>query len=236
MNFKVAGAIAALVAGSMLAASGARASLIYSEDFNNTAAFEGANIIPGVGNSLAYEAFSDKYNPAFYYDLNNADGWTFTGGAYYTTNAAGTDGAILLNETDPPTTASTTVSGLTVGDQYTLSFLLYGDNRPSQPWALNVDVGRAPVLSLTGADVGPAAYAGTTETVSFTALGTSTSLYFAQNTPGGSQASPIFDDVQITSSLGVETGVPEISTWAMMLIGFGLVGLRLKRRSAALAA
>jgi hypothetical protein len=31
------------------------------------------------------------------------------------------------------------------------------------------------------------------------------------------------------------SGVPEISTWAMMLIGFGLVGLQLRRRGTVLA-
>jgi len=35
---------------------------------------------------------------------------------------------------------------------------------------------------------------------------------------------------------GQIAGVPELSTWAMMIIGFGLVGLQLKRRNRAVAA
>jgi hypothetical protein len=32
-------------------------------------------------------------------------------------------------------------------------------------------------------------------------------------------------------NLSVANGVPEPATWAMMLIGFGLVGLQLRRRT-----
>src|SRR5579864_6628503 len=70
---------------------------IYTENFNNVG-FAGASL--GLGST---ENFSDRYNPADYRQINNFDGWTFTGGAYLATNGASsgapyTDGAVLLNE------------------------------------------------------------------------------------------------------------------------------------------
>jgi len=54
-------------------------------------------------------------------------------------------------------------------------------------------------------------------------------LYFA--TPSGDNVGPLIDNVLVTS-----TGVPEPATWAMMITGFGMAGIALRRRRAALAA
>ena len=43
----------------------------------------------------------------------------------------------------------------------------------------------------------------------------------------------VLDDVSFAAAGG---GVPEASTWAMLIAGFGLVGAAMRRRSAALAA
>jgi hypothetical protein len=43
-------------------------------------------------------------------------------------------------------------------------------------------------------------------------------------------------EITYTGPIQGQGGVPEISTWAMMLIGFGMVGVQLKRRGADLSA
>src|SRR5665213_1011773 len=49
--------------------------------------------------------------------------------------------------------------------------------------------------------------------------------------PGGlTDPASHYSDYQIYAVNFLASGVPESSTWAMMLIGFGLVGLRLRRR------
>jgi hypothetical protein len=77
----------------------------------------------------------------------------------------------------------------------------------------------------------------TQETYSFTATSSSTTLSFDNITPGGSipdgahrdGSSPLYrlglDDVSISS-------VPEPASWAMMIVGFGLIGGGLRRKAA----
>jgi hypothetical protein len=160
--------------------------VIYSEDFDNTG-FLGVSHLLGTG--------SDKYPLVSYNAINNFDGWTFTGtGTEYVLNTAGTDGAVVLNEYDVDT-ASTMVTGLTPGTTYYLSFVVYGDNLPGDPWQLNVSVDGVALLNVNGVDQPWGSNSGTTETISFNATGTSTLLYFTQ-TPL-SAASPIIDDVKV---------------------------------------
>ena len=59
----------------------------------------------------------------------------------------------------------------------------------------------------------------------FTALEASTTLTFAADTSEGAYG-PVLDAVSIT------TAVPEPGTWAMMLLGFGLIGFGLRKRKA----
>ena len=59
----------------------------------------------------------------------------------------------------------------------------------------------------------------------FTATSTQANLTFSatENNPYG----PALDNVSLSSM-----GVPEPSTWALMILGFGLTGAALRRRSA----
>ncbi|WP_380872054.1 hypothetical protein ACFB49_30000 [Sphingomonas sp. DBB INV C78] len=58
----------------------------------------------------------------------------------------------------------------------------------------------------------------------FTATGTSTTLRFSSNSGEGAYG-PVLDMVSISP-------VPEPATWAMMLVGFGVVGASMRRRVA----
>ena len=194
----------------------ANAATIYSQDFNSTS-FQNALLVSG--------SSSDNFtDPTDYYSLNNYDGWTFSGDAYYATNGSGL-GAILLNETGAPNaTASRTITGLIAGDQYVLQFNVSGDNQPGLLYGLNVTLDGSSVLAYSATDQVQGYYnnlGGPLQSISFTATGTSEVLSFAQTS--GTAASPIIDDVLVSS-------VPEPDSYAMLLAGLGLMGFIAHRR------
>ncbi|GGD99950.1 hypothetical protein GCM10011529_02650 [Polymorphobacter glacialis] len=66
------------------------------------------------------------------------------------------------------------------------------------------------------------------ETFSFIASETAQTLRFwADGGPGGVPPFALLDSVSVTAA------VPEPATWAMLVVGFGLVGATLRRRNAA---
>jgi hypothetical protein len=129
-----------------------------------------------------------------------------------------------LNENNPPTSASTTVSGLTAGAPATLRFDVWGDNEPGQTWVLKVNINGTQVLSLSGVDQAPGTNPGMTETVNFTPSSSSALLYFYQASQ--SAASPIIDNV--TVSTGV---VPLPASWTMLIGGVAGLGFLARRGS-----
>jgi hypothetical protein len=199
----------------------ANAIVINSEDFND----------PGFQGSfrccLSPPTSSDKYALTNYYNINNVENWTFAGDVQYALNGSRTDGAVLLNEgygSVPGGSASTTVAGLNPGTTYTLSFDVWGDNIPGQAWVLNVSVDGAFLLGLTAVDQQPGTNLGTTAMVSFTATGTSAVLGFSQAST--TSASPIFDNVQVST-----TPLPAaLPLFASGLGGMGLFGWWRKRK------
>lgn len=212
------GLISASVAALISVSSSANAAPIYTQDFN-ASGFAGSSL-----NLPPVEQNSDRYSPADYRNINNFDGWTFSGGAYLATNggtAGGsyTDGAVLLNENNAPTTASFTYVGLAAG-LYTVSFNVYGDNRPAPTfnpnWTITVNG-----HTTAGFDHTAGTFNGQLVQFNFLATGNDT-FTFSQTSQ--QEASPIFDDFAISAA------VPEASTWAMMLLGFAGVGFMAYRR------
>ena len=186
-------ASASLVA--LMSISSAANAAVYSQDFNDIG-FAGPSLNLGAG-----DAFSDRYNPADYRAINNFANWTFAGGAYLATNVAAnaagyTDGAVLLNE-NGPTSASLTLTSLTAGQQYLLSFNVYGDNRPASindynpNWTIYVNGAH-----YDGADHDAGTFPGHLFEASFIATGTDT---FTFTQYSAQQASPIFDDFAIAA-------------------------------------
>jgi hypothetical protein len=208
----------------LLSISSTANAAIYTQDFN-AGGFAGPSL-----NLAPADQNSDRYNPADYRQINDFAGWTFTGGAYLATNGATaggnyTDGAVLLNENNAPTTAAFTYSGLTPGQLYSVSFNVYGDNRPepnfNPNWTITVNGNTTP-----GFDHAPGTFSGQLEQFNFVATG-SDAFTFTETSQ--QQASPIFDDFAIS------TAVPEPSTWAMMILGFAGIGaMKYRRRRQAL--
>ncbi|PZN96321.1 MAG: PEP-CTERM sorting domain-containing protein [Alphaproteobacteria bacterium] len=69
---------------------------------------------------------------------------------------------------------------------------------------------------------------------SFTASALTSTLTFTS--AEGNRFGPALDNVAITGDDGAGATIPEPSTWAMLVIGFGLVGVARRRRATAVAA
>lgn len=207
---------AALATGSAMADT-----TVLSQDFDSTS-FKGGNYL--LNSNSAASTHTD------YYHVNDASGWTFSTGAAYLIDG-GVNGAVLLNEGSPfggvSTTsalASYTLSGLTVGATYTVSFNYWGDNEPGGAWSLDEYVGGTKVGAIAGTDgVAGSQPAGTPGSFSFVASSASESFGFGQSASTAG-ASPIFDNVVVT------TAVPEASSAWMALAGLGLLGVAARRR------
>jgi hypothetical protein len=134
---------------------------------------------------------------------------------------------------------SQTISGLTIGHQYKLSFVWAGsqfEDPSSAAYQGTVTSDWQVSLGSQTFTTNVASYAGQGFTgwmaQSFTYTATSTSevlSFLAQGTPNGVPPTALLDGVSLTA-------VPEPSTWAMMLAGFGVFGFAAYRRRRRVAA
>ena len=169
----------------------------------------------------------------FFRGLTNSAYPTETGSAYNVVTSPD-GGSFVAIDGDPlgPGSISQTINGLTKGQKYTLTFdwaaaQLINRNQNYQV-QLTVDFGAASQKTANLAQ-GPGVFSGwQSETMSFTATGTSQTLTFlAIGHPTGQPPVALLDGVSLTA-------VPEPATWAMMILGFGAIGLMMRRRSQAL--
>lgn len=134
----------------------------------------------------------------------------------------GTQAAFIQSFMDTAPTISWSLSGLTLGQAYKLSFDSAG--------SLIVPTNTFTVTILGGA---PSALYNPTTTysnnvINFTATSTSGTIDFNGSLIAGNTATAI-DNLVLSA-------VPEPATWAMLVIGFGMVGFVARRRTAAVAA
>ena len=127
-----------------------------------------------------------------------------------------------------------TISGLTVGKAYKLSFYWAGtqlSNR-SGDTTERLEVGFGPDSFTTATIGGPTHYFAGWFGVDHTFVASSTSQvlsFLSIGTPNGLPPVALLDGVSLSA-------VPEASTWAMLIAGFGLVGAAARRRNRAVAA
>jgi hypothetical protein len=220
MNRKEWVLVAAL---SVVLPAASHAAPVYTEDFN-LPGFEGTSL-----NLTGIDLTSDNWGATDYFNIVANNGWSFATGAYLATktDAVPRDGALLLNENGGAAgpLATTNITGLTVGQLYDLTFTYWGDNRPGQDYVLRLYFGSGIVDTISGTDgTSGSIPGGTLHTYSFTATANSLVLGFGQNSPSGSQASPIVDNLSITA-----VPVPA----AVWLLGSALLGMMgmMRRRS-----
>ena len=212
-----------------------------------------ASLSPAIGNAanlVTNGSFEQVQIPAPFLSANPADipGWTHTGvvgdaliwavgyvdgggsvtvagqGRQFVTAGAG------FNQNKNIGTWSQTVSGLTPGDTYDLSFMLSAEANFSG--AQFVDVAASNTSFVTQQFVAPL---GATNywsgwkaySVSFTANAASTTLSFSSNTSF---------DVGIDNISLMAAAVPEPETYALMRAGLGMVGFVARRKKQGSAA
>jgi hypothetical protein len=211
-----------VIIGALSLTMQAKATFAYNENFDNPG-FTGTQLdLSGdpVGN------ITERWGTdSAYHNINNFDGWTFSGGTYLAVQSSTPNQGVLLNENGG---IANTVVGLTPNAFYMLSFNYSGDNRSGEIYGLSVDVNGGNVVSLSNLSWTTVNPAGHLETVQVQANGSGyVDLHFYQTTPGGSSASPIIDNVTLST-------VPEPTTvvaGALLLLPFGASTLRILRKS-----
>lgn len=136
-----------------------------------------------------------------------------------------------------------TLTGLTVGKQYDVSFNWAGAQQSgysgttTDNWTVYWGADLTHYVSQQTATVTDQSHGFTgwmAQTFTFTATGTSQVLGFmATGTPNGQPPFALLDDVSVTDHIAA--AVPEPASWAMMIAGFGLVGASLRKRRGATA-
>jgi hypothetical protein len=205
MKSKIAFAAAMALASVTMLASGAQASVVFSDDFNSYAyqlnwvppsnwSAPGPGTVDLIGQTTTSTAFNFYPGNGGYVDLNGSNG---------------VPGSLQ--------TLMTFASG-----SYTLSFDLGGNARGDVDKTTTImlgDFSQSITLGSNGA-LQPHTYTFTT---------TGGVLDFADLAGGNGNIGNILDNVTLTS--GVTSAVPEPSTWAMMILGFFGVGFLAYRRN-----
>lgn len=207
------------------------------------AAFAAATTLGATASNAAVSvvngSFESGINPGSFTTLATGDntsitGWTVGGlgidyiGSYW--QAADGVRSIDLSGNNHGS-ISQMLTGLTIGQLYAVSFALAGnpDGGGATKVAVASDGGsQAEVFNFLQAGNTKANMGWINQVFTFTATGASANLTFSgtQDNAYG----PALDNVSISAA------VPEPATWAMMISGFGLIGLTLRRRRTALAA
>lgn len=193
-----------------------------------------------VGMSLAAGAASAQSFTNGSFETGNLTGWTsdsnFGVNPFGTTYGQGMDGTYWhwLAGFERPVTTSQTITGLSTGTTYAVSFIMASEYNLQD--SLRVSVNGGPGTLFSAGPYNPGGFNGgfwtnwESKQFNFTAAGTSATIQFdtvGLNTGGYDVG---LDNVSISA-----LSVPEPATWAMLIIGFGGSGMILRRRRDQLA-
>jgi hypothetical protein len=139
---------------------------------------------------------------------------------------------------------SQAITGLIVGQSYALTFNYAGAQQTgytgatTESWyygmASNGYSGVQQTDVLNNASKGFTGWRA--ETYNFVATSASDTLYFlAQGTPNGQPPFSLLDSVSLTGAFGTVSAAPDPATWMMMMVGFGVIGLSMRRKTKAAA-
>jgi len=168
-------------------------------------------------------------------NINNNSGGFSVYGPFPTTSPDGGD--FIFADADPNYNGALyqTVSGLTVGEKYTLTFWQaagqqYQKTGPTtEQWKVTFgnNTQYSDKFTLPQGGVGDWQQ----QSMDFIATQTSQVLTFlAQGTPSGQPPVAMLDGVSLKVYQPPVTAVPEPATWAMMIMGFGAVAGVMRRR------
>lgn len=166
------------------------------------------------------------------FETGNTSGWTTSSGPFvlntssYPSSTSDGNYFLWLGGRDSQNTSiSQVVSGLTVGQTYSLSFLMASEYTTQDSLRASVN-GTGTIFSAPAA-IGSGWNNWVQQSLLFTALTTSATIQF--DTIGISSYNRY--DVGLDKvTLSAVSGVPEPATWAMMLLGFGGIGAALRRQ------
>lgn len=183
-------------------------------------------------------SFEDGVDPGTFSTVNvgqnNITGWDVTSGSvdyigsYW--QASNGSRSVDLSGVSIGTLAQT-ISGLTVGQSYRVSFDVSRNPDGGDTPRTGTFTAGAQSFGFSYSNTGNSFADMQWETVSYTFLATAGSsiISFASDASGGCCFGPALDNVRIAA-------VPEPATWALMITGFGLAGAAVRRRSAAAVA
>ena len=211
---RLAGFIAAFAMGTSVPARGAT---IFSETFDGLTR----------GTPIDAAPYSERASGT-YFLINSLPGWSASSlsEGVYAFEYGSANYAILLNESGSQNhhSISRDISGLTVGLAYDLQFQYWGDNVPAA-YSFNVTInGATTSYSATGVTAPTGGFV--TVDIPFVAGGTSTTLTFLETNP--LTASPVFDNILITSGAAPDTA-PEPATALLAGCAIGLLALARRR-------
>jgi len=156
--------------------------------------------------------------------------WLKSAGNGYTASADGAN-VFASDALYYPGTLSQSISGLTVGQSYTLSFdyalgqqVGFTGANTNNYWEVSLG---GSTKDTTGLSIANGGFSGwKTASMTFTATSVNEALSFlAKTSSPGAPPFMLLDGVSLVSS------VPEPATWGMMLGGFALVGFMVRRRA-----
>ena len=230
-----------LVLAALAMATGMSAAPVMAASLVTNGSFEQSTITAGQKSKFAgnVTGWSGGANLTFIDAPGTADNTNLYLAVYGPFPTTSPDGGNFVEMDGDPNYSSAiyqTITGLTVGQKYDLDFYQAAGQQvgftgpTTERWSVSFggQTQLSTLFSLPQGGVGP----WQAQHMTFDATAASQVLSFlAVGTPNGAPPISFLDGVKLAAA----SPKPEASTWAMMVLGFGMIGRALRRRGAAAA-